>query len=220
MSTAWSYSSLTSFETCPRRYKLVRIKKAVVEPQTEATTHGNEVHKALEVSVRDNTALADKYARYANLVDAVKAAPGEKQAELKFGLTNALTPTGFFSPDVWVRGVFDLVIQREKSVTVIDWKTGKPKNDGDQLKLFAAASFAMFPQVQTVRTGYAWLAYNKLDQEKFERAQAPEIWKEFRGRVARIDLAHHSDNYPPRPSGLCKAWCPVPASMCEFSGKR
>ena len=40
----WSYSSLTSYETCPRRYDLVRNKRVVKEPPTEATIWGNKVH--------------------------------------------------------------------------------------------------------------------------------------------------------------------------------
>ena len=45
----WSYSALTSYETCPKRYQLTRVTKQVTEPQTEATRWGNEVHKALEL---------------------------------------------------------------------------------------------------------------------------------------------------------------------------
>ena len=47
----WSYSSLNAWEQCPRRYHLTRIAKVISEPQTEATLHGNEVHKALENAV-------------------------------------------------------------------------------------------------------------------------------------------------------------------------
>ena len=217
---AWSYSSLSAFETCPRRYKLTRITKVVQEPQSEAMTHGNEVHKALELSVKNSTPLPQKYKDYIPIVEAVRATPGIKHTEIKFGLTEQLAPTGFFAKDVWVRGVLDLAVVRPKSVTVIDWKTGKPKADGDQMRLFAGAALAMFPSVETVRTGYAWLAYNKLDLEVFTRSDAGGIWDEFRVRAARVDAAAAQDKYPPVPSGLCRNWGPVPLAHCEFSGKQ
>ena len=54
---AWSYSALTAFETCPRRFELTRVTRQVKEPQTEATIWGNEVHKALELFAKDGKPL-------------------------------------------------------------------------------------------------------------------------------------------------------------------
>lgn len=219
MSVAWSYSYLQAFETCPRRFYLTKIAKKVVEPQTAATIHGNEVHKAIENAVVGRAPLPEKYAQYGEMVNAVLAAPGTKHAEMKFGLTAKLTPTGFFAKDVWLRGVLDLAVVREKSAIVIDWKTGKPKTDGDQMALFAAASFSVFPNVATVKTGYAWLANNLLDTKTFKREDAEGIWNSFKPRVARINIAVETGDFPPRPSGLCKNWCPVGQANCEFCGK-
>jgi len=218
--TAWSYSSLQAFETCPRRYAVVRVYKQVKEPQTEATMHGNEVHKALELYGRDRTPIPPKYESYRPLVDTVLKAPGEKVFETKFALNTDLQPTTFFGKDCWVRGVLDLQVVQPKTAIVLDWKTGKPKTDGDQLKLFAAATFALRPHIEKVHTGYVWLAHDKLDRETFTREQAPQIWAEFRIRVERLDNAMKYDDFPPKPSGLCKNWCPVPNNICEFSGKR
>lgn len=218
MSVAWSYSVLTAFETCPRRYKLTKVTKEVVEPQTEATIHGNAVHKALELNVAKGTPLPDKFKQYEPFTQAVIRSEGVKRAEMKFGLTKQLTPTTFFAKDVWLRGVFDLVVERPKTAIILDWKTGKPKPDSDQLKLFAAAAFTLMPRLETVRTGFAWLAHNKLDTETFTKDDVPELWSEFKPRVARINIAVENDQFPPKPSGLCKNWCPVPRSKCEFSG--
>lgn len=217
--TAWSYSSLTAFETCPRRYKLTKVTKEITEPQTEATLHGNAVHKAIEESITKGKAMPDKYKQHRPLVDTVLAAPGVKHAEMKFALTKDLTPTTFFGKDVWLRGVFDLVVDKIDNAVIVDWKTGKPKPDSDQLKLFAAAAFSLMPRLKTVRTGFAWLAHNRLDSETFEKDEAPAIWGEFKPRVQRIQIAVQTDGFPPQPSGLCKNWCPVPRTKCEFSGR-
>lgn len=215
----WSYSLLQSFETCPRRHQLTKVMKVISEPQTEATMHGNQVHKALENSVRDATPLPEKFKQYNDLVNLIRKAPGIKHAESKFGLTANFTPTDFWAKDAWCRGVLDLRIVNPKEVKVLDYKTGKPKPDADQLKLFAAAAFAHHPHAQTVRTGYVWLAYNRLDTEVFHKGDEANIWKEFLPRVQRMERANATKDYPPKPSGLCRAHCPVPRSMCEFSGK-
>lgn len=220
MSIAWSFSLLTAFETCPRRFKLTRLTEAVVEPQTEALTHGNEVHKALELAVSGARVLPEKYKQYLPIVNMARATPGNIHTELKFGLDKNLQPTEFFSPTVWCRGVLDYAAVRTRTAVVLDWKTGKPKPDTDQLELFAAAAFSLFPNIETVRTGYAWLQHNKIDSQTFERQDADAVWKQFKSRVIRMELAATTNNYPPIPGGLCRNYCPVPSNLCEFSGKQ
>lgn len=102
---------------------------------------------------------------------------------------------------------------------LVTHNTGKVKTDGDQLKLFAAAAFAQYPHVNTVSTGYIWLAHDKLTRRDFTRDEVPVIWQEFIPRIRRMELAQEKDNWPPNPSGLCKAWCPVGKKLCDFCGK-
>jgi hypothetical protein len=217
--TTWSYSSLELFEQCPRRYKMVRITKEVVEQNTEVRQAGNEVHKAIELAIKGEQILPLKYKQFAPIVARCAQAPGEKLVELKWAVSESFKPTTYFAKDVWCRGVIDFGVVHDKTAALVDWKTGKPKADLDQLKLFAAALFAHRPVVQKVRTAFAWLAHAKLDRDVFTREQVPELWGSFLPRVARISAAERRDDFPPKPSGLCKAHCPVPRSKCEFSGR-
>ena len=214
----WSYSSLTAFETCPRRYHITRIAKLVKEPQTTATIHGNEVHKALEDAVSGKAKLAPKYADYSGIVERIREAKGKKLVEQKFALTSSFKPTDFFAPNAWVRGVVDVAIINPTSAVVLDYKTGKVKLDQDQLKLFAATTFALHPYVETVKTGYVWLAFNRIDTKDFSRLDCPSVWDSFLPRVKRLTHALEQDEFLPKPSGLCKSWCPVGKSLCEFCG--
>ena len=215
----WSYSSLTAFETCPRRFHEVKILKNFADPPNEAAMHGNEVHKALELDLKGEKALPEKYKEYRPLIERVKAAPGKKLVEFKFALTQGFKPVGFFDKGAWVRGVIDFGLVNPKTAVILDWKTGKPKDDHDQLKLFAAVAFHTYPYIETVHTGYAWLGHNKLQQEKFTREELPGIWQEFMPRITRLTKAETNDNFPPKPSGLCKNYCPVTNDKCEFSGR-
>ena len=214
----WSFTSLTAYETCPRRFYLTRVAKLVKEPQTEATLHGNEVHKALEKYVGSGSPLPEKYANLAPLADKIKATPGKKLLEYKFALDDALRPTDFFGARAWVRGVFDVAVVQEKSVVVLDYKTGKRKLDSDQLNLFAAAAMSLWPRAATVKTGYIWLKDGVVDAQTFEQNDKTRIMQDFAGRVQRMVESELQDKWPAKPSGLCRKWCPVGRDLCEHCG--
>jgi CRISPR/Cas system-associated exonuclease Cas4 (RecB family) len=214
----WSYSSLQQYETCPRRFKLTRIEKKVKEPMSESMTWGNEVHKALELALKGTNGLTPKFVTFQPLVDKLRAAPGEKEAERNFALTSAFTPTDYWAKDAWVRGKADVTITNGTTGFLFDYKTGKPKEDSDQLNLFAAVLFAEKPYLQKVHTGYIWVAHDKIDQAVITKDQVPIIWQGFVPRVQRMVRSVETGDFPPRPSGLCKAWCPVGKALCEFCG--
>lgn len=214
----WSYSSLQQYETCPRRFHLTRILKKVVEPQTQALVEGNEVHKALELACAGTKPLPEKYAAHQKFVDSVQRAPGTKLYEFQFGLTEALAPCDFWDRNVWVRGKLDVVTLQDKTARILDWKNGKRKVDIDQLRLFALAGFATWPYVETVKTGYVWLLGGTIDPETFKREQKVEIHQDFAARVFKMKRSMERDEWEPRPSGLCRDYCPVGRSLCEYCG--
>lgn len=216
--TPWSFSSLNAYEQCPHRFRLTRITKQVKEPQTQATIEGNEVHRAMEHAVGGTTALPTKYEKYQPIVDRLRAASGNKLLEYRFGLTSALKPTEFFGADVWVRGVLDVAIVKPDVGVILDYKTGKRKVDGDQLRLFALAGLSLWPHIPRVKTGYVWLQSSMMDTDTFDRTQSTEIHREFSARVHRMVVSEQSDSWPKRPSGLCRQYCPVGRSLCEHCG--
>lgn len=216
---AWSYSSLTSFETCPKRYYHIKVVKDVVDDKSDATVWGSEVHKHLENRLRDGKELPTAIAGYESLAAPIASAPGTKLIEQQFAVTAALQPTGWWDKDAWCRGIVDAGVLTGKRVVLMDWKTGKRKPQSDQLKLFAGLAFAHYPEVEVVSTGFVWLKEGKIDKEKYERQQVPTIWQTFVPRVMRMERAYAEDKFPPKPSGLCGKWCPVPKSKCQFSGR-
>ena len=216
---AWSYSALTSYETCPRRFQLTRVTKQVVEPQTTATLWGNKVHKALEDFANGKKPLPEDMQEYGKFVRKIQSYEGKRIVEERVALDSKLRPTTWMAKDVWVRGIIDIGVIGSERAYVLDWKTGKHRPDSDQLKLFAALTFALYPWIETVVTGFIWLKAGKFDKEVFTRAQLPEIWNDFSPRLERLAVSHDKDKWLPNPSGLCKNWCPVGMKLCEFCGK-
>ena len=218
LSKPWSYSALTAFETCPKRFQLTRVTKQVVEPQTQATLWGNKVHKALERFAKGDAPLPPDLQAYEKYVRKIQSLEGKRIVEERVALDSKLRPTKWMAKDVWVRGIIDIGVVGSETAYVLDWKTGKHRPDSDQLKLFAALTFALYPWVEKVVTGFIWLKVNKFDKEVFTREQLPTIWNEFAPRLERLALAHDNDKWMPNPSGLCKNWCPVGRNLCEFCG--
>jgi len=214
----WSYSSLTSFETCPRKHYFIKIAKAVPDPPGEAAIWGNEGHKHLENRVKVGAPLPKAYAHCEKYVRTMEGV-GTLQAEAQMCINKSFEPVGWFDKAGWARGIVDVHTVDDKRAIAWDWKFGKVKPDSDQLKLFAALMFHHYPQIQRVKTGFVWLAHQTITKDIFTRNQIQSIWSDFYPRVTRLEIALEKDKWPPKPSGLCKAWCNVGKSLCEFCGR-
>jgi hypothetical protein len=218
-SPAWSHTSLTAFETCPKQYFHTKVKKDVKPDFGEAAQWGQRVHKLLEDRLTVGTALPDYLKHCEPIVQDILSRDGQLLVEEKVALDVNLQPVTFFDKNAWCRGVIDVGKINERNGVLIDWKTGKRKPENDQMKLFAAFSFAKYPWVQKITTAFVWLKDNKLDKQVFTRNQdVPAIWAETMPRVQRLDNAYQRDSWPAKPNGLCKAYCPVRA--CEHNGTR
>ena len=216
---AWSYSALTSFETCPRKHYETRIAKSFIEAESEEMRWGNLVHKKLEERVRDGKPLPGNMVQYEPLAKKLADAPGIKYVELPITFNADLEATELFAKDAWLRAKVDLAIKRGNTLKMIDYKTGKRKLDGDQLKLFAACGFAAFPSIEVIQTSYYWLPTKQVDNETFTKKDESIIWQEFEPRVSRMEEAFDNGYFPEKPSGLCRGWCPV-KSCQHWEAKR
>jgi predicted RecB family nuclease len=208
---AWTYSQLDKFETCPRQFYHVRVKKDFPEPPTEATIWGERVHKALELRVKEGTPLPEGMTQWEGIANKFAGLAGEKYCELQMAVDRNFQPADW--NNAWSRGIADLLIVNGDKAAVFDHKTGRRKPT-EQLMLYAGYTFAMFPDVDYVTTGFVWLKDKKIDKQEFTREQVSEIWLEFLPRVRKLEMAYEKDNWPCRPSGLCHGWCP--AKSCEF----
>lgn len=215
---AWSYSALNAFETCPRQFHEMRIKKAWPDPPGEAQQFGVLVHKYLENRFDRGETLPVFLTHLEPIVQKLETSKGVVQAEYKYALNQQLQPVEFFARDTWVRAVGDVVKVHEDRALALDWKTGKYRDGDDQLKLQSNVMFSVMPHVQKIGVIYAWIKDKRTTVRTFERKDVPAVWQEFLPRVKRMELAHETKDYPPKPSGLCGKWCNV--MSCEFNGRR
>lgn len=220
MTVKWSHSALKQYELCPRQYHEVKVLKKYPFPETEAIMYGKEFHSAAEFYIKDNKPLPPQFEFVKDMLDALKAKPGRKLCEHEMGVTADLRPCGFMDKDVWVRGIADLLIIDDDNLTarVVDYKTGNNKYpDREQLRLMALMVFVHFPHIRKVSGGLLFVVKNDLVKASFLRGEAEEYWWDYRTRVARIEKAHETGVWNPKPTPLC-GWCVV--KTCEHNRKR
>ena len=133
--------------------------------ETEATRYGNQVHEAIELYIRDQKPIPPEYEQFKPVVDAMLKKPGRKLAEYEMALRADLTPTNWKAPDVWVRGIADILIVDDENLTawVGDWKTGNNKYpDRDQLVLMSLMVFQHFPHIRKVNSALLFIVKNDM----------------------------------------------------------
>lgn len=124
---AHSYTALKQYENCPKRYYHQRITKEVVDQPGAATVHGERVHKQLEDALKGTAALPAETAALQPLCDTLRTYAEAEGATLtieqEYTLNSDLQPTGWFSPDAWLRFKLDaLVLRPNGKAVVVDWK--------------------------------------------------------------------------------------------------
>lgn len=225
----WSYSKLKNYETCPRRYKAIDVDKSIEQPRSDALERGDDLHAAMQKRVQGTTPLpphliymepwAEKLTRILHPFQII-------QCELKLANDREGQPTGYFDKRTWFRSKIDYLRilpnggDNNDFGHVVDYKTGRPPKiwDGTQLMLNAWQLFMHYKSVAKLRVDYLWTEYNDTTHEIYTREQIPGEMVNVTPRVIAMETAHKTDNFPPKPGGLCFEYCDV--YTCEFHGKR
>ena len=216
----WSYSSLSLFMQCPRKYHRLRVVKDIVEPPQEHLIYGSAVHKAAEEYVRDGTPIPEKYGFIQEYLDPLKALPGDKLCEHEMGLTKDFEPCGFRDKNVWFRGIADLLIINGNKARIIDYKTSKSSRYADkkQLELLSLLTFKHFPHVESIKASLLFLVCKDLVPAEFKEDQQHDCWQKWVVETNQLESAMITDVWNPKPNFTCRGWCPV--TDCEHNTKR
>lgn len=215
---AWSFSSLKTFQQCPRKYYHLKIAKDVVDRPHEAALYGSAVHKAAEDHVRDGVPIPQKYDYMSPILDALKKIEGIAYCEIKLGLTEDLQACEFNADNVWWHGIVDLLVVDGDSglAHMVDYKTSKNARYADvkQLDYMAVGVFARFPEVKVVKSALLFVVSGEFVQKKHVVEQKDEYIKSARHDLERIKIATTTGIWNPVTGPLCK-FCPV--TSCEHN---
>jgi hypothetical protein len=218
----WSYTALSTFLKCPRQAAHRFVYRDVPQPESDAMRFGSDVHKALEERLREGKPLTVSFVRWEPLARSVDRARRDGQGvvfEEKVAVDRSWKSTGFFSDIAWGRGVLDLAMVGNRAAVLLDWKTGKPKDDPLQLDIFAAFALARWPHLEEITAAFVWLQQDapgkavRYTRASIETTTIPEVTK----LVDKMEQAEMTDHWPARRSPLC-GWCPV--TSCEHNPNR
>lgn len=205
---AWSYSALEQFENCPKQYYHLRVAKDIKEEKSEHMLYGNEVHLALFKRVVEGKPLPLRFRHLEKMAQTLAETKGEKHGELRLALNRDFEPREFFDADVFVRAIIDLLVVRKRRAIILDYKTGKIKDDFTQLKLSAAVLSRFMPEIEDFTVGFVWLKERTISQVTLSPGEFSRLWADLLSRAGNIETALSTTSFPARPSPLCR-WCPV-----------
>jgi hypothetical protein len=217
--TTWSYSSLKTFEQCPKKYYHLRVLKDVKDGGSEATLYGNEAHKAAEDYVSAGAPLPAKFSYLQSTLDALLAIPGTKHCELKLGVAlndKGYEPCEFFGREVWWHGIADLLIINRDTGYLVDYKTSKSAKYADtkQLDILAAAVFTRFPQLRKLKSALAFVVSNEFVKKEHTADLTKSYFAAFTPELDRLSVAEDTGVWNANSGPLCK-FCPV--TTCEHN---
>ena len=215
----WSYSSLSLFKQCPRKYYRLRVKKDIPQEENQAMFYGKEAHKVAENYVREGVAIPGRFTYLKPYLNNFKGMEGEKLCEYEMGLTKDLEPCGFRSENYWWRGIADLIIKNQDVAHVVDYKTGKSSRYADvkQLEILSVATFKHFPKVEHIRAGLLFVVAKELISKDYVRSEIPNLMENFNFDVERLDMAYKTNVWNPIPNFTCYRYCSV--IDCEHNGR-
>ena len=185
----YSYSSLNLYRTCPQQFYRKYIAKDTPPYQGAEAAAGTDVHEAIETALKTRQPLPKHMEVYEDCISSVRGKIDRARIEQtifldekwRFALTRPIK--GFVSKlDVL------LISEDGKRAVVMDWKTGKPREDTLQHDCYALAVFRAFPDVQMVTGFNVYLKTGKIGQQlEYSREAAQGIQDRLALMVAQIE---------------------------------
>jgi hypothetical protein len=206
----WSYTKLTSFERCPRYGRAKYITKELPYVESEAAKEGKELHAAVDAYVGEGEPMPPKWSW------AVDYIPQNKEgdlllSELEIFIDSRGEPcTKVNEPWFWFK-LDMLQIEDADIAWIMDWKTGKPWEDPEQLNVYSSGVKAHYPYVRHWRGMYIWLKERRIGEV---HTLSPA--RTFNKLVERVKAVDTSD--VAKRNKLCP-WCDL--TTCEhYTGKK
>jgi CRISPR/Cas system-associated exonuclease Cas4 (RecB family) len=176
---------------------------------------GTQVHEAIETALKTRQPLPKHLEVYETTISSVRGKINNARIEQTIYLDKsfqyALTkPLGGFVVKLDVLLLSD---DGERAV-VMDWKTGKPREDTLQHDCYALGVMRAFPTVLRVTGFNVYLKTGKVGKQlEYERENIQTVQDSLARRIAIIEADKH---YAPKPSPLCN-WCS--ANKCKYYPK-
>lgn len=235
---ALSWSRLSTYEQCPRKFKLSYIDKVFKEEgKSIHLVKGEQLHKQMEEyviakngqgamplgfspEVRQSLPYVDRlYEHFDGIYPEAQVA-----CDIKW------QPTEWFGSDTAWRAIWDATALKTDNCFLVDWKSGKiyPLNKGfGQLHLSAVMAMNKWPALSETRAAYVYLEHKQVQKVHVTREPGQvdangnpiphlaEVQKDFE---RRFEIVQYEKEWGPKANENCK-WCPATRAQCPLSRK-
>lgn len=220
-----SFTKIQLYTQCPKQYLHKYIYKDTPKPPPSVhLEHGKRVDTDIENALK-GLPLPDDLAYLEPLLARFKATHYEVFPQRNIGLDGCLRPCDYFDNDqVKWRLKLDLVGLRKTGknthgASVIDWKTGKIRQDSGQLGLYGAGVFCEWPFVAEVSTAYFFVDHKKASKTNtYKLHHFKQLWGYYQEQADTVEEAYRVGDWPAKESGLCR-FCECTPQQCSVRGK-
>lgn len=203
---------LNDYENCPCKAHARYIAKAVPYVETPQMRWGNVVHKACEGRLTSGKPLPPEVEFLEPICLAIEQS-GKVHGEQQVAVTARWEPCKFLADDVYGRGKIDVRVQRgSHKAVLLDWKTGKRREDPTELRIHAAMLKAREPELREIVGHYIWTQDARLG-EAHDLSDVGRTRLLVDGMMNHVTSSLKTGHFPPRENPLC-GWCDV--DTCEF----
>lgn len=212
-----SHTYLDTFERCPKQAWHRYVLKDQPFIETKELKWGNAVHTALEERCgparKPLPETMRAYEPFAAIIDQLP----EVHVEIKLGMKRNGAPAEFFGKsDVWLRGKVDILSLQGQTAFIIDWKTGKKREDARELEEHALLVQAQYPQIKLIKGCYVWLKDNEVGKTH-ELSHFDTTFERVLRLMEMADtMLARNIEWPARQNPLC-GWCSV--RTCRYNPK-
>lgn len=229
---ALSWSRLSDYQQCPLKFKLKYIdKNPKFKEDSSKSPHlvrGTNVHAALENYVIQRT--SGQEVTISSLPEVENTKPFIDRfvdnydtviPETQIAINKNWERVEWFSSDAYYRAILDLIAIRATDIQIVDYKTGKFRDyDGGptgkgQLHLSAAIGLHLWPQIDDLRTSYAYVDHKQIIAKKFTQLDKIPLREHF---DEMHDKVNSDQTMKPCVNEFCK-WCPATKDICPYSRK-
>lgn len=210
----YSFTFFNTADICMKQAYHRYVVKDAPFVGSDASRWGDKVHKSFEKRLGEGVALPPEMAKWEQF--AAPLDPLKPQVEMKLGIKKDGTPTDFFAPDVWLRGKADVVVKQNSTALLLDWKSGKRREDPFELEVQALMVRCKWPEVEKITGRYVWLQDNAIGKPH-DVSNVGETLEVLQDKSAEIEANHAKGYWPAKQGPLC-GWCPV--KSCQFNPKR
>jgi hypothetical protein len=212
-----NYTFYSNFQNCPHKaWHMYVLKDLPHTPKSKEQNWGNDVHSAMEKRVRDGVPLPELMAPAEGIAKVIHELrePAEVDAELYIGMTQQGQPCPSRSDDCWFRGKIDVAVRLAPNAWIVDWKTGKVREEPFELETNALLLKINWPELTNIVANYFWMqsGTHGLRYHCNDHSRTFGTLQSIRAEMDHYELQGHG--WPKRKNPLC-GWCPV--KSCEHN---